>query len=97
MTALAFIFAIQENDPASFYVLDEIDAALDKKNAEKLAYLIRKYSNHAQYVVISHNDNPSFWKHLHYDPLPKTFEGFLTKNFRIFYESLDLSLRSKIQ
>ncbi len=56
MTSLAFIFAIQENDPASFYVLDEIDAALDKKNAEKLAYLIRKYSDRAQYVVISHND-----------------------------------------
>ena len=36
----------------------------------------------AYLVVISHNDNPSFWKHLHYDPLPKTFEGFLTKNFR---------------
>ena len=37
--ALAFIFAIQEHDPASFIIMDEVDAALDKKNAEKLAEL----------------------------------------------------------
>ena len=57
LTALAFIFAIQEHEPASFYVLDEVDAALDKQNSEKLAKLIRKYSDRAQYIMISHNDN----------------------------------------
>ncbi len=57
LTALSFIFAIQEYQPASFYVLDEIDAALDKHNSETLAKLIRSYSNNAQYVVISHNDS----------------------------------------
>ncbi len=56
LTALAFIFAIQEHEPASFYVLDEIDAALDKQNSEKLAKLIKKYSDRAQYILISHND-----------------------------------------
>ncbi|MBU0536049.1 MAG: AAA family ATPase, partial [Nanoarchaeota archaeon] len=56
MTALAFIFAIQEHDPASFYVLDEVDAALDKKNSEKLSQLVSKYSERAQYILISHND-----------------------------------------
>ena len=56
MTALAFIFAIQEHEPASFYVLDEVDAALDKHNSEKFAKLIRQYSNNAQYVIMSHND-----------------------------------------
>ena len=56
MTALAFIFAIQEHEPASFYVLDEVDAALDKKNSEKLSELVRKYSEKAQYILISHND-----------------------------------------
>ncbi|MBI2135219.1 chromosome segregation protein SMC [Candidatus Woesearchaeota archaeon] len=56
MTALAFIFAIQEHEPASFYVLDEVDAALDKHNSQKFAKLIRQYSNNAQYVIISHND-----------------------------------------
>ncbi len=56
MTALAFLFAIQEHEPASFYVLDEVDAALDKHNSEKLAKLIRSYCDGAQYIVISHND-----------------------------------------
>jgi chromosome segregation protein len=56
LTALAFLFAIQEHEPASFYVLDEVDAALDKTNSEKLAKLIRDYCKKAQYVVISHND-----------------------------------------
>ena len=56
MTALSFIFAIQEYSPASFYILDEIDAALDKHNAETLSKLIREYCDRAQYIVISHND-----------------------------------------
>ena len=56
MTALAFLFAVQEYEPASFYVLDEVDAALDKKNSEKLAELIQSYADKAQYVLISHND-----------------------------------------
>lgn len=56
MTALAFIFSIQEHEPASFYVLDEVDAALDKKNSEKLSQLVKKYSENAQYIMISHND-----------------------------------------
>ncbi|HSU72628.1 MAG TPA: chromosome segregation protein SMC, partial [Candidatus Binatia bacterium] len=57
MTALAFIFAIQEHAPASFYILDEVDAALDKHNSEKLSKLIKQYCARAQYIVISHNDN----------------------------------------
>jgi len=57
MTALAFIFAIQEHEPHSFYILDEVDAALDKHNSEKLSKLIRKYCDYAQYVVVSHNDS----------------------------------------
>ena len=57
LTALAFIFAVQEHQPAKFYILDEIDAALDKHNSEKLAKLIGSYSQRAQYLVISHNDS----------------------------------------
>jgi len=57
LTALAFIFSIQEHEPAYFYVLDEVDAALDKRNSEKLSKLIRKYSETAQYLIISHNDS----------------------------------------
>ncbi len=57
LTALSFIFAIQELQPSSFYILDEIDAALDKQNSETLAKLLRSYSTNAQYIVISHNDS----------------------------------------
>lgn len=57
LAALAFIFAIQEFNPASFYLLDEVDAALDKRNSELLSGLIKKYSEKAQYIVISHNDH----------------------------------------
>lgn len=56
LTALAFIFSIQEYQPSSFYLLDEVDAALDKRNSEMLSKLIQKYSKRAQYIVISHND-----------------------------------------
>ncbi|MDP4012265.1 MAG: chromosome segregation protein SMC [Candidatus Nanoarchaeia archaeon] len=57
LVSLAFIFAIQEYQPASFYLLDEVDAALDKKNAELLSGLIKKYAGTAQYILISHNDS----------------------------------------
>ena len=56
LTALAFIFAVQEHNPAPFYIFDEVDAALDKRNSEKLASLIDSYSDRAQYIVVSHND-----------------------------------------
>lgn len=56
LAALSFIFAIQEYNPASFYLLDEVDAALDARNSELLSKLIQKYSKNAQYIVISHND-----------------------------------------
>lgn len=57
LTALSFIFAIQEHEPASFYILDEVDAALDKRNSERFAQLIKKYTGSAQYLVITHNDS----------------------------------------
>jgi len=56
MATLAFIFSIQELQPASFYLLDEVDAALDKHNSMRLSKLVKQYSNKAQYIVISHND-----------------------------------------
>ncbi|HKZ45459.1 MAG TPA: AAA family ATPase, partial [archaeon] len=56
LTALAFLFAIQEYRPAPFYILDEIDAALDKENSKKVAELIKVMSKEAQFLTITHND-----------------------------------------
>jgi chromosome segregation protein len=56
LVALSLIFAIQELKPYSFYVFDEIDAALDKRNSERLADLLKKYMKKGQYIVITHND-----------------------------------------
>jgi len=56
LTALAFLFAIQRFKPAPFYILDEIDAALDRPNTKKTVELIKKYSPKSQFIVISHNE-----------------------------------------
>ena len=56
LTALAFLFTIQRYRPSPFYVLDEIDAALDKPNTMKVVELIMKQSKDVQFVIISHNN-----------------------------------------
>ena len=56
LVALSLIFAIQELKPYPFYILDEIDAALDKRNSGRLAGLLQKYMKQGQYIVITHND-----------------------------------------
>ncbi len=56
LTALAFLFAIQRFRPSPFYLLDEIDAALDKPNASKVGELITKYAGESQFIMVSHND-----------------------------------------
>jgi len=56
LVALALLFAIQEHKPYHFYIFDEIDAALDKRNSERLAGLLKQYMKSGQYVVVTHND-----------------------------------------
>ncbi len=55
LTALAFIFALQEVNPAPFFVFDEVDQSLDGVNTEVLAEAIRARARTRQYVVISHH------------------------------------------
>ena len=57
LVALSLIFAIQEYNPYCFYIFDEIDAALDRRNSEKLAYLLKKHMRQGQYLIITHNDS----------------------------------------
>ena len=53
LTALAFIFALQEWQPSPFYLLDEVDMFLDAVNAEMVASRVKKSSATAQFVQIS--------------------------------------------
>ena len=57
LVALSLLFAIQEYKPYHFYIFDEIDAALDKRNSERLAALLHQYMKSGQYIVITHNDS----------------------------------------
>ncbi len=53
LTALSFIFALQWHNPAPFYAFDEVDMFLDGLNAERLAKMVKKQSQLAQFIVVS--------------------------------------------
>jgi chromosome segregation protein len=54
MTALAFLFAVFLAKPCPFYVLDEVEAALDDLNIDRFLELLRGYSERAQFIVVTH-------------------------------------------
>jgi chromosome segregation protein len=53
LTALSFIFALQRYRPSPFYAFDEVDMFLDGANVERLAKMIRKQADQAQFIVVS--------------------------------------------
>jgi chromosome segregation protein len=54
MTALAFLFAVFLARPCPFYILDEVEAALDDLNIDRFLALLREYSGRAQFIVVTH-------------------------------------------
>jgi chromosome segregation protein len=54
MTALAFLFAVFLARPCPFYVLDEVEAALDEHNLDRFLALLRRCATRAQFIVITH-------------------------------------------
>jgi chromosome segregation protein len=54
MTALAFLFAVFLARPCPFYILDEVEAALDDVNIDRFLDLLRSYSERAQFIVVTH-------------------------------------------
>ena len=54
LAAIAFLFAIMLARPCPFYVLDEVDAALDDANVERFLTLVDRYRDQAQFIVITH-------------------------------------------
>ncbi|MCC3604835.1 MAG: chromosome segregation protein SMC [Microcoleus sp. PH2017_29_MFU_D_A] len=53
LTALSFIFALQRYRPSTFYAFDEVDMFLDGANVERLARMIKRQSEQAQFIVVS--------------------------------------------
>ncbi|AGO13844.1 AaceriAGL023Wp [[Ashbya] aceris (nom. inval.)] len=58
MAALALLFAINSYQPSPFFILDEVDAALDVTNVERIAAYIRRHASpQMQFIVISLKSN----------------------------------------
>lgn len=55
LVSVAVIFALISVSPPPFLVLDEIDAALDEGNARRCSQILKEFSKHTQFVLITHN------------------------------------------
>ena len=51
---VALFFAILQANPTPFCILDEIEAALDEVNVERLAQYIKRYADDTQFIMITH-------------------------------------------
>jgi chromosome segregation protein len=54
LVALAFMFAVFLARPCPFYILDEVEAALDDINIDRFLQLVKRYSERAQFIVVTH-------------------------------------------
>jgi chromosome segregation protein len=54
LVALAFMFAVFLARPCPFYILDEVEAALDDLNIDRFLQLVGRFSDRAQFVVVTH-------------------------------------------
>ncbi len=54
LTALAFLFAVFRSRPSPFYLMDEVEAALDDVNLSRFLGLVQEFRNEAQLLIVSH-------------------------------------------
>ena len=52
--AIAFLFSLFLSRPSPFYLLDEVEAALDDTNIGRFTGLLRSYADRAQFIVVTH-------------------------------------------
>ncbi len=55
MTAAALIFALIAVKPSPFYLLDEVDAALDDANVERFSEMVKSFAADSQMIIVTHN------------------------------------------
>ena len=55
LTAIALVFSIFRLNPSPFCMLDEVDAPLDDANVARYCDMVRKMSEHVQFIFITHN------------------------------------------
>ena len=54
LVALGFVFAVLMARPCPFYILDEVEAALDDLNLDRFLRLIRRFAERSQFIVVTH-------------------------------------------
>lgn len=55
LTATALLFALYLLKPAPFCIFDEVDAPLDDVNIDKFNNIIKDFSSHSQFIIVTHN------------------------------------------
>lgn len=55
LTAVALLFALYLVKPSPFCLLDELDAPLDESNIERFTTLLKRFVDHSQFIIITHN------------------------------------------
>jgi chromosome segregation protein len=55
MTAVALLFSIYQVKPSPFCVLDELDAPLDESNINRFVRVLKRFIEHSQFIIITHN------------------------------------------
>ena len=54
LVALAFVFSVFLARPSPFYILDEVEAALDDANIDRFLQLVNRFADRAQFIIVTH-------------------------------------------
>jgi len=79
LAAIVFVLALQRLNPSPFYLFDEVDAALDAPNAEKLSNIIKERSEGSQFLMVSLKDSVVEKAKLIYGVFPKNGVSHVVK------------------
>ena len=55
LVSIAALFSLISVSSPPFLFLDEVDAALDERNAKRFGDIVKEFSKHTQFVIVTHN------------------------------------------